>query len=258
MNKKYCKAVTRKGQQCKNRPLDSGYCSIHDPEIRKENIKKKSRIDKLLKIVTQTCQQSGWAWEVDSYDKTDFATAIVSVSKYIKYQSISALVHIFINPNETMNFRVEKTSFDDYGVEALSSAINNALERGGWHTVKEKPEPKELVSLDILLQIFKRFHRSAVQLSKRYDNRDTLIINDEYDVQNYMYAILKIFFDDIRPEEYTPSYAGSCSRMDFLLKAEKIVIETKYASPKLKDKKIGEQLIVDIQHYQQHPDCRGS
>ena len=28
-------------------------------------------------------------------------------------------------------------------------------------------------------------------------------------------------FDDIRPEEYTPSYAGGSSRIDFLLKDEK-------------------------------------
>ena len=42
--------------------------------------------------------------------------------------------------------------------------------------------------------------------------------------------------------------------MDFLLKDEKIAIEVKMASKKLKDKEIGEQLIIDIAKYQQHPD----
>jgi len=66
---------------------------------------------------------------------------------------------------------------------------------------------------------------------------------------------LKINFDDIRPEEWTPSYAGTASRMDFLLKKEKIVIETKKSRSGLKDREIGEQLIVDIEKYKRHPDC---
>lgn len=59
-------------------------------------------------------------------------------------------------------------------------------------------------------------------------------------------------FDDVRPEEYTPSYAGSNSRMDFLLKKEQIVIEVKKASKHLKDKEIGKQLNDDIAKYKSH------
>ena len=44
--------------------------------------------------------------------------------------------------------------------------------------------------------------------------------------------------------------------MDFLLKSEQIVLEAKVASSSLRDKKIGEQLIIDIKRYQSHPDCR--
>jgi len=66
---------------------------------------------------------------------------------------------------------------------------------------------------------------------------------------------LRIYFDDIRPEEWTPSYAGGCSRMDFLLKKEKIVIEVKKTRKGLSAKEIGEQLIIDIAKYQAHGDC---
>jgi REase_DpnII-MboI len=68
--------------------------------------------------------------------------------------------------------------------------------------------------------------------------------------------MLRCLFDDIRPEEYTPSYAGGASRMDFLLKSEQIVIETKMASASLRDRQVGEQLIIDIQRYRTHPDCK--
>jgi hypothetical protein len=67
--------------------------------------------------------------------------------------------------------------------------------------------------------------------------------------------LLRIDFDDVRPEEWTPSYAGKSSRMDFLLKAEQIVIETKMARKGLIDKDVGDQLLVDIARYKTHPDC---
>jgi hypothetical protein len=75
-------------------------------------------------------------------------------------------------------------------------------------------------------------------------------------VQDLLHALLLIDFDDIRPEEWTPSYAGSSSRMDFLLKNEQIVIEAKKTRKGLGAKEVGEQLIVDIQKYQAHPDCK--
>jgi hypothetical protein len=82
------------------------------------------------------------------------------------------------------------------------------------------------------------------------------VVNDEYDVQDLMHALLTIFFDDIRPEEWAPSYVGGSSRMDFLLKKEGIVVELKKAGPRLGAKEIGEQLLIDIERYKAHPDCK--
>lgn len=117
--------------------------------------------------------------------------------------------------------------------------------------VKEK---KNSPFADVEL-LAKRFHKIARQLRSRHANRTSILIEDEYDVQDLFHSLLNIYFDDIRPEEWTPSYAGSCSRMDFLLKNEKIVIEIKKTRKGLQEKEIGEQLIVDIGKYQSHPDC---
>lgn len=84
----------------------------------------------------------------------------------------------------------------------------------------------------------------------------TLEIKDEYDVQDLLHSLLLIHFDDVRPEEYTPSYAGGTSRMDFLVKDISTVIETKMTRENLKDKKLGEELIIDIEKYAKHPDCK--
>ena len=44
--------------------------------------------------------------------------------------------------------------------------------------------------------------------------------------------------------------------MDFLLKDEEIAIEVKMTRIGLKDKELGEQLIIDIAKYQNHPNCK--
>lgn len=70
----------------------------------------------------------------------------------------------------------------------------------------------------VLSKIFEKFHICARQLKRRHAGRPTLEIKDEYDVQDLLNAILRLHFEDVRPEEWTPSYAGGNNRMDFLLK----------------------------------------
>ncbi|MFZ2001605.1 MAG: hypothetical protein WAU73_19615 [Candidatus Sulfotelmatobacter sp.] len=45
--------------------------------------------------------------------------------------------------------------------------------------------------------------------------------------------------------------------MDFLLKAEQLVVEAKMTRPSLRDREIGDELLQDAARYQQHPDCKG-
>jgi hypothetical protein len=117
-------------------------------------------------------------------------------------------------------------------------------------------EITESSAIDKVQLLINRFHQVARQLQARHGDRKTIEIGDEYDVQDLFHALLKLYFDDIRPEEYTPSYAGSASRVDFLLKDEQIIIEIKKTRNSLKAKEVGEQLIIDTQKYQAHPDCK--
>lgn len=106
-----------------------------------------------------------------------------------------------------------------------------------------------------LERIFTRFRKVAVQLTRRHSNRETLIIKDEYDVQDLLHGLLKLYFDDVRPEEWTPSYAGGAVRTDFLIPEIKTIIEVKKTRDSMNDKTVGEELIIDIEKYQSHPDC---
>ena len=108
----------------------------------------------------------------------------------------------------------------------------------------------------VLERLFERFHRVVRQLRQRHDKRPTLDVTDEYDAQDLLRSLLAIHFDDVRREEWTPSYAGASARADFLLKAEQIVLELKHARESLSTKALGEQLIVDVAKYRAHPDCK--
>lgn len=126
-----------------------------------------------------------------------------------------------------------------------------ARHRRARKTSDESARPTEVV-----LATLRKFHAVALQLRDRHEDRATLTIRDEYDVQDLLKALLRIHFDDVRTEEWTPSYAGGSSRMDFLLKEHAIVIETKMARPTLTSRKLGEELLVDIARYAQHADCK--
>jgi hypothetical protein len=109
--------------------------------------------------------------------------------------------------------------------------------------------------LDVLRAVLRRFHAAAVQLRSRHENRPTLDVSDEYDVQDLLHALLCLHFDDIRPEEWSPSYAGKSSRVDFLLKPEKIVVEVKKTRLGLGAKELGDQLIIDKERYSKMGGC---
>jgi hypothetical protein len=121
-------------------------------------------------------------------------------------------------------------------------------------------QPKALVmgrdDLDKLLHLLHRFHKVAQKLRERHDGRATLAIRDEYDVQDLLFSLLQIDFEDVRKEEYSPSLAGANSRIDFVLKLPGILIETKMSSDQLTDKKMGAELLVDIGRYKEYPDAR--
>ena len=121
---------------------------------------------------------------------------------------------------------------------------------------RQSPKQPKFDAVGMVEFVCKRFHGIAVQLRSRRAGRQPLEMVDEYDVQYLLNALLRMTFNDIRTEEWTPSYAGSSARMDFLLKEEQIVIEVKKSRETLGAREVGEQLIIDIEKYRVHPGCK--
>lgn len=141
----------------------------------------------------------------------------------------------------------------------IQSSINQSLERLEPQLKEREASSQSAEPIEPLLQIAKlcsRFHLVARQLRSRRENRSTLEVEDEYDVQDLLHALLRLDFDDIRTEEWAPSYAGGTARMDFLLKQEQIAVETKMMRTSLSERDLGEQLIIDARKYREHPHCK--
>lgn len=196
--------------------------------------------------------------------KWDYSdTGFIDLNVYVendKYTSWRLKILTLINKNMSTEIHyidLIKSLKDNYyeNAKQICELLKGILEyvNKDYIVINEEKNISKEEKLDF---IFNNFHKMVKCLRGRYNNRSTIDVQDEYDVQDLLFAVLQLFFEDIRKEEWTPSYAGNCSRVDFLLKKEKIVIEVKKTRSSMKDKDLGEQLIIDIERYKVHPDCK--
>lgn len=111
-------------------------------------------------------------------------------------------------------------------------------------------DPIELVRV-----LCRRFHSIARQLRLRGEYRATLSVEDELDVQDLLHALLRIQFDDIGTEEWTPSYAEGASRTTFLLNDNRLAVLVKKTRNGLTAKDLTEQLRIDTERYRTKSRC---
>jgi len=114
---------------------------------------------------------------------------------------------------------------------------------------KYRPPPSLKEATQILEYLFTRFHSVVNHLKERKRGRKPFIVKDEYDVQYLLQGLFRMYFEDIREEEWCPSLGGTSARIDFFLDAEHIAIEAKMASKSHSRKKILDELILDKEHY---------
>lgn len=129
---------------------------------------------------------------------------------------------------------------------ALERAVLGALDGLELRTTR---------AADFVVTLCRRFPLLADEFIQRHGGREPLILADEYDVQDVLRALLRVHFDDVRPEEWNPSYGGVASRSDLLIKSERLVIETKMTRKNLGQRAVIEELTVDKAQYRSHPDC---
>jgi REase_DpnII-MboI len=80
-------------------------------------------------------------------------------------------------------------------------------------------------------------------------------VEDEFDVQDLLHALLRIQFDDIGTEEWTPSYAEGAPRTTFLLNDNRLAVLVKKTRNGLTVKDLTEQLRIDTERYRTKSRC---
>ena len=110
--------------------------------------------------------------------------------------------------------------------------------------------------VDAVENLLRRFHTVVRQLRRRHANRPTLDVKDEYDVQDLLHALLRIYYDEVGAEELAPGSAGASPAIAFVLKAEQMVIEARLMREGLDAQALRSQLLADIGYCSSHYDCR--
>ncbi len=154
---------------------------------------------------------------------------------------------------KVVGFILNGKSIPETDAEFLRSEISG---HDLWKVVSPSSESLLPADIDQLLEyVVRGLPRAMYPLKNRRRGKQTIGFTDKYDVQDLFHALLKPWIDDIRPEEYTPSYAGASTRMDFLLRKYSIVCELKYVRSLKHSKNVGNEITIDIAHYRRHPNC---
>lgn len=133
--------------------------------------------------------------------------------------------------------------------------INDAVEAATIYAFSLRVKTQLLAPQSIIddfekiIILCRRFPLFANTMRARQKGRNPFIVSDEYDVQDLLHAILRLHYDDVRPEEYSPSYAGKHSRVDFFLPRERMIIEAKMTRKGLGQKEVIDQLLIDVGRY---------
>lgn len=111
-------------------------------------------------------------------------------------------------------------------------------------------------ALELLRNVCLRFHAVARQLRLRKDYRATLEVEDDYDLQDLLCALLKVEFDEVGADEWMPPYAGGAPRTTLLLNRDQIAVVAKKTRPGLTTKELTEQVTADSAYYANRDKCR--
>lgn len=103
--------------------------------------------------------------------------------------------------------------------------------------------------LQLVRKVCLRLHAVARQLRLRRDYRPTLEIEDDYDLQDLLCALLKVEFDEVATEEWTPPYAEGTPRTMLLINRDQIAVVAKKTRSGLSAKELADQITADSAYY---------
>ena len=77
--------------------------------------------------------------------------------------------------------------------DIISNLEENKEDLTTAFSIANKAVANNTLNVEMLSFLLNRFHHVAMQLRDRYDDRETLDVSDEYDVQDLLHALLNIY-----------------------------------------------------------------
>jgi hypothetical protein len=160
---------------------------------------------------------------------------------------------------ESLNEEWVRRNYQEY--EAFTSGVtvtNDWVTRAPGSAAAAPSANSDAPPVVQAIALCRRFDVVRRQLLRRHANRPTLEVNDEFDVQDLMHALLLVHFEDVRAESWNPNYLGGASRVDFLVPASGFIVEVKKTRNGLLDRQVGAELAEDVTRYSDPAANRGA
>lgn len=120
----------------------------------------------------------------------------------------------------------------------------------------QPPPPTPDDALETLRTLCARFHAVARQLRIRHDSRATLEVEDEYDVQDLLCALLHLHFGQVDSEDWCPGDGSETGRRSFHLHHKRVTVAAKKTRAGVTARDLAEQVKRESARHSVRGDCR--
>ncbi len=100
----------------------------------------------------------------------------------------------------------------------IQAAIENALEYINTYEASNSIQ-SEIIneateSTDLIIRMFSNWSKMIFSFKTHRKDISQIEVANEHEMQYLLEGILRLFFEDVRPETYTPNYANHSNRTD--------------------------------------------
>lgn len=172
------------------------------------------------------------------------------IEKIINDNAISIVLKQILNIDEIPEDKIDTAllEFTESEIDIQTQILLEDLEKSLL-----KIKYISLNSEELTRNILNNFSNSIQKIIKnRRKGHVEFTINDEYDVQDILYVILKSVFPHLRDEDAIAKVGAKTTKIDLILREEQILIETKMIKQSdTNETHFIEQLKVDFESYHQ-------
>ena len=143
-----------------------------------------------------------------------------------------------ISPSPTVKRKAKKKTKNKKKKKAIKSTpVPVEID----HKAKLRVAEVEIIKNHVFDLMFNNLKDAVLEFERRTKTK----FNNEPELQNFIYSMLRTLFESTEFEDPTEKRCGTSNRLDFVLKDHKIIIEVKYVRDKTHAKKITKELSED-------------